>query len=230
MATRATIRGLMEIRADNEGSTFPSLTQKNTIVDQAAAHVWRKLVHAGWKPDRVSISITANGAPSYVLSVNTGIIHSVWRVEGGNRIPLTRVKPEELPGYLSVSASDASVYDIFGGVTGAPEIEFYPVPSSGTYEVRYTRRFPGFAADGDFWYGPDGSDELIAIEAAMQCVGKEGDDLVREILKDEWTMKYQELCESAAWYDSQGQQTVRDVRTSSKLLRAGDYMVSEGWV
>lgn len=225
MATRVQLRTSTRIEADQDNSTFPTDAAVNEIIDRAARTVWRRMLAAGWKPDRTTVNITANGASSYTVGTDVSIVHSVMYLGqaagSGFRHPLHRVKPEELPDLLAnPNSMPAIAYDLIGGATSAMTIEFYPVPSSGLYEVRYSKRFPGFTADGDNWFGPDGSDELIIFTAAIDCANKEEDpgrlvEGLRERLKERWG----EVIEAAGWMDSQGQQTVRDARRSHQSTR-----------
>lgn len=190
------------------------------------------MLAAGWKPDRTIVTITATGAASYTVASDVSIVNSVVFVSGTGtgavRFPLTRVKPEELNDLITITGSPAQKYDLIGGGTSALTIELYPNPPSGTYEVRYSKRFPGFTNDADNWIGPDGSDELIILTAAIECVNKEEDpgNMLRALearLKERWA----EVIEAAGWVDAQGQQTVRD--THAKRLVPGDYDVSDGY-
>lgn len=221
MTTRLQLRTSVRVAADQDNSTYPADVAVNDIIDRSARTVWRRMIVAGWKPDRTTVSITANGAASYTVGTDVSVVHTVMFLgtpTGTSRIPLHRVKPEELPELLIPSSGNqASAYDLIGGGTTAMTIELYPVPTNGSYEVRYTKRFPGFTADGDNWFGPDGSDEVIILLSAIECANKEGDPgsltrALEERLKERWS----EVCEAAGWADSQGQQTVRDTNRITK--------------
>lgn len=227
MATRATIRALARVRADQTNSTFPTDAEYNTLIDACASRVWRKLVKAGWRPARTTVSITATGAASYAVGTNVSLILAVNRVEGTQHSKLSRLKQEDYASYLSMPAGPGLVYDLVNGVVATQAIEFYPRPSTGTYEVIYISRFAGFAADGDTWIGPDGSDELVALDAAIMGLGKEGDPATQ--LRDDYATAYAAICEQADWLDATQQQVVRDVRDSSQI-DPFSYGISEGWV
>jgi hypothetical protein len=230
MTTRANIHASVRVAADQDFSTYPTDAAVNNIIDRATSAVWRRMLAAGWKPDRITVNINANGAASYALGTDVAVVHSVEFLTGpgstGFRVPLHRVKPEELSYFLSTpnQTTQAWAYDLVGGATAAMNIELYPVPITGSYQVRYTQRFPGFNADGDNWYGPDGSVELIILTAAIECANKEGDpsDLTGS-LNARLTARWSEVIETAGWMDSQGQQTVRDAHRSARFL--GDFEI-----
>lgn len=230
MSTRAEIRSLARIKADQTNSTFPTDVEYNLLIDEAGRSVWRKLIKLGWNPSRSSTVITANGASIYNVAANTHIVVAVHRVEGTTRTRLPLIKPEEWETYLSMSNGPAMAYEVTNGVTGQLSILFYPRPTSGSYEVWFQETFPGFANDASTWAGPQGSADLIAVGAAIQGLQKEGAD-TRE-LKDEFAEKYAEVCEDAGLLNSQNPATVRDVRNPSSIdmLKSGfDWQASEGW-
>lgn len=220
MPTRAQLRTSTRVAADQDNSTFPTDTALNDILDRAAGAVWRQMITKGWKPDRTTVPIAASGATSYVIGTNVSIVNSVMYLGSPGstvlRVPLIRAKPEDLPSLLTqLGGTPAIAYDLIGGGTGALTVELYPVPTTGAYEVRYTKRFPGFASDSDTWIGPDGSDELIITTAAIESVNKEGDPAgMVKALTDRLNMRWAEVIDAAGWVDSQGQQTVRDVRAT----------------
>lgn len=232
MATRGSLRLSTKIAANQEGGDFPSEDALNDIIDRAAASVFRRLLAAGWTPSRTTVPITATGAASYVLGTDIHSVTSVQRIDGSlYRSQLRRLKPEELPDFQSLVGQLATAYLITGGVTTPTSIELYPIPSSGSYEVRYVPRFAGFLSDSDPWYGPDGSDELIILTSAIESSGLEYGDtsLLEKKLNDRWA----EVVDGAQWQDAQGQQVIRDVygtRRNATLVNGFDYGVSEAWL
>lgn len=230
MATRAELRANARIFADQENSTFPTDDQYNIYIDNAAREMWRKMLRAGWEPDHVSLAITANGATAYNISTSVSTVLRVYRVDGGARIAIPRVKSEDLPALESQPSSPALAYTLVGGAFGPLQIRFFPRPTSGSYEVQYVSKFPGFANDSGQWYGPDGSDELISMLAAIEGKDKEGDDT--RALYQKVERKWREVSEHAGWTDAQGQVRVRDARQQERLTGPSDpfaYNASEGW-
>lgn len=228
MATRLTLRTAARIAADQDNSTFPDDTTYNVILDQSARTVWRRMLGAGWKPDRTSITTNlVAGTSQYTIGTDVSVIHSVMFIQGNVRTPLTRIKPEDLPSILTLPAGQPQCYDILNGGTVAFLVELYPTPSAGgQVDIRYTKRFPGFTADGDTWIGPDGSDELIILLTAIEGARKEDNRAHIEMLETQYTERYKEVTEAMGWLDSQGQQRVRDAHTYKFL--PGDYNVQDG--
>jgi hypothetical protein len=224
MSTRESMRLSAKAAANQTGGDFPGLDVENDVLDRAASTVWRRLQAAGWIPDRTVVTLTANGAQSYNVATDVHSVLSVSRVDGTMRVPLTRLKPEQESDYRNFSGGQASAFLLTGGATSALAITLLPVPTSGTYEVVYTKRFPGFLADSDPWYGPDGSDELIILTAAIDFTAMEYGDIsfLQKRLDDRWG----EVLQAAEWLNAQGVQTVRDARTMdslSPLIRAFNY-------
>lgn len=218
MAIRSQLRTRARDRAD-QGTAFPTDTQFNTYIDQATADVWRRLVAAGWKPGRITVSITANGSASYNIGTDVHVVTEVARVEGALYTVLQRVKDESLTELRSIIGSPAFAYDLTGGATTAVAIELLPRPSTGSYEVRYIPRFAGFTADSDNWYGPDGSDELIVLGAAIR--GLEQEDGNTDALMRDMKFRWQEIIEQASWLDTRNPPTVRDVYGTRRYIRDG---------
>lgn len=231
MTTRASIRLSARVAADQDNSDFPTEDACNDIIDRAASAVWRRLLAAGWTPARTIVTIPATGATSYPLGTDVHSVQSVQYLQTSTtRIPMRRIKPEELADFLNTTGGQPAAYLIVGGATSTTTIEFYPVPTSGTFEVRYIPRFAGFQSDSDPWYGADGSDELIILTSAVDMVAKESGDTsaLRQKLQDRWA----EVCDAMQSQDAQGQQTVRDTRglnNTQQWINAFNYNAMEGW-
>lgn len=227
MATRATMRTAARAAADQDSSTFPDDTTYNEFIDRAARLVWRRMLAAGWKPDRTAVTTTViAGTPQYNVGSDVSVVHSVMFIQGGVRTPLRRVKPEDLPDLLSLPNGLPQAYDFLNGGTAAVIIELYPTPATGgQIDIRYTKRFPGFSADGDTWIGPDGSEEIIILLAAIEGARKEDNTAHVQMLQAQLKERYAEVLELFGASDSQGQQTVRDARTQQQ--RAGDFNATD---
>lgn len=219
MTTRAQLRTAIRVAADQDASTFPDDTQINTIIDRAARAVWRRMLAVGWKVEKTTQVITATGAANYALSTEVSQVHTVLRTAAGTTAPLKRIRPEDLADFMNMGSGDAEAYDLVGGGTSTLSLELYPNPTSGTYTVIYSKRFPGFTSDTDNWFGPDGSDELIIFTAAIECVTKEADPFgVSATLAAQLERRWAEVIEAAGWMDTQGQQTVRDTRRGTRRI------------
>jgi hypothetical protein len=231
MATLESIREFARIKSDQHGS-FPSDDQCNTIIDAVARRVWTKMVAGGWNPGKAEFTVTASpaGVTSHAVPIAQSVL-AVYRIDGTTHTPLARVKPEEDASYRSRGTGPAEVYDLSVGKnfsTYVSWIHLYPAPTSGDYKIIYLPGFPGFANDSEAWVGPAGSDELIAIGAAIQMLGKEGDIQMLSQLRQDWADLYVEICDSANWLDAKHPPIVRDVRVPGRRS-AFDFDASEAW-
>lgn len=233
MATLLSMRNDARAVADQDSSIFPTNAQYNAFINRAANTVWRRMVAAGWKPKRTIFNITLNGSSTYTIN-SPGVVEVVdsvhWLGTPGStnfRVPLRRVKPEELDTLLVAQTGNNPIaYDLLGGGIDAVSIEFYPNPPSGLIEIRYTNLFgTGLVSDTDTWFGPAGSDELIILTAAIEGMSKEDADTekVERRLKERWN----EVLEGASFMDATGQQTVRDARKRS--LFPFDFNARDGY-
>lgn len=227
MALRSALRTRARDKADQDNSTFPTDSQYNSWLDEAAGAVWRRMVGAGWKPDRTTLSIAATGATSYTVGTDVHTVIEVNRIEGTSKFPLRRIKPEESQAMAPLTGQ-AELYEFVGGASTAMTIEFFPRPTSGSYEVRYTKRFPGFTGDSDTWYGPDGTDQCIVLLAAIEGASKEDAHEKVASLQDKLKFAWSEVIEQANWMDQKSVPTVRDTR--SQYPRDGaDWLAKDAW-
>ena len=213
MATRATLRTRARIRADQTDSTFPTDTEYNYLLDEAAKEAWYDLISAGWPINFSAVSLTATGTNPIAIGASgtVAFIRGVYRVDGSAFIPLRRIN-EGRRGYMTSALSGpASDYDVLIDPTLGPVVELFPRPSAGTYRVEYIAEHPGFAADGTAWYGPARSDELIVLRAAAKGMRKEGNDQDAMQLDREYSMLLDKVQQMASWFDMRNPQTIRDV-------------------
>jgi hypothetical protein len=234
--TRAQIRSQARTAADQDNSTFPTDTAYNEIIDRSADFVWRRMVAVGWKPNKLSTTITANGSaivlPGQIATVD--LIYPVASLSSTVPVgpPLRRVKIEEIPSLLSAASSStqAVAYDLFSGVqSAAPSIQLYPAVTSGFYLINYTPQFAGFSNDSDTWSGPEGTGELVILQAAIDGATKEDDpgDKVPK-LQAKLDRRESEIIDFATFL-FEGPQTVRDVHPLYRTKPFGFNRVSEGW-
>lgn len=226
MATRATLRDNARMRADQDSSDFPTDDQYNVYLDKAAARVWRQLVRLGWKPDRGLKAITANSAVAYEIGEDVSTILYVHRVDGTIHYQIQRLKDEERTGLMG-RTGEATRYEIVGGATGPLEIELWPTPTSGSYQVRYVKKWVGFDDDQMEWLGPDGSDELIELDAAIQGTMKENGD--PSDLKQQLNAAWDDVIAGAGWLDGLNPGTVRDANGLSLKNDPYSWTVDPEW-
>lgn len=212
MTTRAEIRAEARALADQENSTFPTDAQYNTYINNAIRAVVRKMIRAGWNPDRTILQVSATGDPFYSIGTDVSVVTDVYRVTGGRRVAVPRAKPETAPAMEAYSTGEARGYLLVGGALTDLQLHLFPASSVGEYEVHYVKRFEGLSSDSAHWYGPEGSAELVAILAAIDGKDKEGDDT--RALQEKAALRWREVSEQAGWLDAKGQQTVRDVTST----------------
>lgn len=237
MSTRADIRTLAEIHADQDTSGFPTTAQKNILIDAAGKRVWYDLFKAGWPIDFLTTTLTATNANTVALSagspsvtVAVAAIHGVYYLTAGQRVPVRRINEGNRAQLTSTNSSNgfASSYDVRISSTGGIVIELLPVAPGSQYSVDYIPEFSGFASDSTVWPGPGRSDELVALRAAMGGVRKEGEARLRALaeLKEEYADTLREVTDMASWLNLRESAKIRDVmsaftRDSFDFLAAG---------
>lgn len=235
MATRLQLRTNARSRADQDSSTFPTDAQYNEYIDKAAARVWRRLVALGWIPTRTNSTLTMSGAASYALGTDVMSILIVLRKDAATTfVPLPRMTIEEIVPYTG-QAGQALGYFLTGGATTAATLEFFPNPTTGQIFVNYIPRFPGFTADGDSWFGPDGSDELIILDAAMQGDAKENGEKAADLSRA-LNKAWDDVIQSADWLDQREPLSVRDIRgmnnpslNPNSIMTGFNFQAEGGW-
>lgn len=229
MATRATIRTAARARADQDSSTFPTDAQYNVFIDEAGRETWYDLIQAGWPISFSTVDKTATGSQAITLGVSGTIafVRGVYRKDGTVYTELRRLNEGQRASLMSqTGTAQALYYNIMIDPTAGPQLELFPVQSSGTYRVEYIPEWPGFSADGDTWYGPARSDELVSIRAAIKGLRKEGDDQGALNLEAEYERVFEKVTAMASWFDLRNPPVIRDVNSGLSVPRdAFDYDV-----
>ena len=212
MATRADIRTRARIRADQDNSTFPTDTQYNLLIDEAAKEVWYDLVQAGWPVRFLTASVTPAGAQYVALpATDTVFVRGVYRIDASNQyVELRRIQEGDRASLLSSTGNSATVYDLVMSSTG-PSVELLPRDSSHTFVVEYVREYAGFSGDSDTWFGPARSDEMIVLLAAIKGMRKEGNDQGATQLEKEYARLFEKVVNMASWLNMRNPPTIRDV-------------------
>lgn len=233
MPTRLELRTRADTRADQDGSDFPTVIQKNGFLDEAGREVFADLVMSGWPIDYSTSTIATTsftrvypiGGADTVFSVTM-----VYTLFGNQFTELRRVNPGHVAALRSVGATGgfSRYYEVRTGVTGAV-IEFFP-RVAGTYFVDYIVDFPGFVSDSAVWQGPPRSDELLVLKAAAKGVRKEGripDAQALDVEYKELLLKVKEL---ASWFDQRNAAEMRDSRPLAEpfSFRDVDYFAGPG--
>lgn len=213
MATRAEIRTRARIRADQNDSAFPTNTEYDYLIDEAAKEAWFDLVFSGWPINFTVLNkAVATNPITLGISGTVAFIRGVYFIEGSVYHELKRVQEGDRATLLSQSStSRPSQYDVRIDPTNGPVLELLPQPASGTVRVEYILEHPGFAADGTAWYGPARSDELIVLRAAAKAMRKEGNDQGAAQVDREYTMLLDKVQQMAGWFNMRHSAVIRDV-------------------
>ncbi len=214
MATKAELRIRARTRADQDNSTFPTDTQYDLFITEAAKDTWYDLIHAGWPVNFTQVDLNPTSQTTALgVSGTVAFIRGVYRKDGGQFTELARIEEGQRAGLMSLAAGNqSSYYDVRTDPTSGPILELLPVPSGGVYRVEYILEYPGFASDSTAWIGPARSDELIVLGAATKGCLKEGQKEDAQILMAERTMLLDKVTSMASWFDMRNPPRVRDVR------------------
>lgn len=237
LPTRATLRTLARVRADQDASDFPTDAQYNAYLDDAARETMWDLRVAGWPINFSTTTVIGAGASFYPLSAATpavttqvASIHGVYLKLGTEYYPVHRVNEGQRATLMSTTFQPqgfSGFYDPrIDPVTG-PGIEILPPNPSGTYRIDYIAEHPGFASDSDVWYGPSRSDSMIVLLAACYGVRKEGSARSgeAEILMQEYKDLLTKVTSAASWFDMRNSAKIRDVATEGQRF-SFDYPVA----
>lgn len=233
MATRLELRTRAETRADQDGSDFPTLIQKNAFLDEAGKEVFADLVMSGWPIDHSTSTIVTNGVTATYAFGGTDTVFAaqmVYTLFGNQFTELRRVNPGHMAALRTTGATGgfSRFYEVRTGVAGSV-VEFFP-RVAGTYFVDYVADFPGFTNDASVWQGPPRSDELIVLKAAAKGVRKESRVPDAQALDAEYDKLLLKVKELASWYDMRNPAEMRDSRPLSEpfSFRDVDYFAGPG--
>jgi hypothetical protein len=233
MATRLELQGRAKIRADQDGADFPTTTQYNGFLDEAAKETFADLVMAGWPIDYSTSTITTNGITRVYPFGGADTVFSatmVYTLFGNQFTELRRVNPGHVAALRSTGATGgfSRFYEVRTAATGAV-VEFFP-RVSGTYFVDYIADFPGFSGDSAVWLGPPRSDELIVLKAAAKGVRKESRVSDADRLDVEYEKLLLKVKELASWFDQRNAAEMRDSRPLAEpfSFRDVDYFAGPG--
>lgn len=221
MALRPDIRTLARIHADQDASDFPTDAQYNILIDAAGRRVWVDLLRAGWPINFNTTTFVSNGATQYnpiPTPFGAMSIRGVFYIQGGERFELKRINEAQRSSLLSTTAVTgySEFYDIRIDPTLGLVVELLPKSSGITYAIDYIPVFAGFGNDVTTWPGPIGSEDLVALQAAIFAVRKEGDARANEanMLKAEYKEQLEIVTDLASWVDIRNPARIRDVSTS----------------
>lgn len=169
MATLLEMRTRALQRSDNEYATsgFVDTEELNGLINTAYKELYGLLVRYSIHQTELISTATANGSASYTLPDDYYSIVAVFRVDGTIRQPLLRHdwRFKLDPGVTGPAIS----YRVMNSA-----IEFDPVPTEGTYEIRYIPLPAELSLDADSLDGVLGWEEYIVCAVARDIYDKEG--------------------------------------------------------
>lgn len=212
MATLATIRTYAALRADQDVGNYPTTAQDLTLINAAGQDVWLRLLSGGWPINFQSVTITSTAGKVALGVGNIVGVHGVYYVQGTQFYRIRRLNeghraqlmdPNGTPGW-------SEYYSLSIDPTSGPVIELLPATPGGQYRIDYVPEWPGFAIDTDVWYGPAGSDELVALRAASKMLRKEGSREEASDIDKEFEVLLMSVIDRAKLYDMRNPAQIRD--------------------
>jgi hypothetical protein len=172
MPTLLQLRTRVRQRTDNEHTGgFVSDAELNQLINTHYKELYEFLVIQGLHRAETEVDITATGALRYALPDAFFALVGVYRQDsaGQPRYYMTRHDHRVYPDVAR--PAPAQTYRIVG-----VNIEFNPVPSSGTYKVVYIPVPADMVADADEIDGLTGWDEYVVVKASADVMAKEEGD------------------------------------------------------
>jgi hypothetical protein len=216
MATRSELRTRARIRADQDQSTFPTDTQYNYLIDEAAKEVWYDLIRAGWPISfsQASASVGSSAvmglANTFLVSGTVALIRGVYYLNGGTYTELKRLNEGDRAGLYQTGGTPTH-YDVLVDPSEGIAVTVLPYSPGSQIVVEFVREHPGLPNDASVWMGPARSDELIVLKAAMKGCRKEGNDQGARFLEGEYAYLQQCVQDMASWTNMRHSATIRDV-------------------
>lgn len=217
MATRLEIRTRARLRADQDQSTFPTDTQYNYLIDEAAREVWYDLIRSGW-PISFSQASAAVGvssimplASSFSVAGSVAFIRGVYYLNGGTYRELKRLNEGDRAAMYSSGGGIPTHYDVRIDPSNGIAVQTLPYSPGSTVVVEYVTEYAGFSNDAAVWPGPARSDEMIVLKAAIKGCRKEGNDQGARMLEGEYMQLQQHVQDMASWTNMRHSASIRDV-------------------
>jgi hypothetical protein len=216
MATRLEIRTRARIRADQDNSTFPTDTQYNYLIDEAAKEVWYDLIKAGWPISFSSVlttwSVSFTTLSGLSITDPVAFIRGVYYVSGTTYVELKRLNEGDRGSLMSATGvSQPSHYDVRVDAANGIGVEVLPYVAGASIRIEYVKEHPGLPNDASVWYGPARSDELIVLKAAIKGCRKEGNDQGARFLEGEYAYLLECVQDMASWTNMRHAATIRDL-------------------
>lgn len=210
-------------RSDNEhtGSTFVTDAEITRLINVSYAELYGHLIRWSMNMAESLTTITATGAANYDLATDFYSLIAVFRVSGDQRIRLERHSARNRLG--ANPSGEATSYRIINST-----IEFYPRPSSGTYELVYVPTCGQLASGTDTMDGVLGWEEYVVIDCAIHILDKEESDTAN--LRSDRAVILQRIEDEASAAEMSESWVVESTRCdSSTLLDLGDMKGYRGY-
>lgn len=208
------LRTRIRQRTDNEHSGgFVSDDEINQLINLHNRALYGLLVRHGLQRSESVYSITANGSTSYALPVDMFALLGVYRVDTGSTSKIWLGRHDHRHRPSSSLKGDASTYRLVGG-----NIEFSPIPSTGSYELVYIPEPATLALDSDLVDGVLGWEEYIVLCASIDILQKEEADPTNiAILRERLAELVVRIVDEAKDVELSEHPTIQDVRTTPQL-------------
>lgn len=221
--TLATMRTRIRQRTDQEysDSEFVTDAELTQLINTSYNELYGLLIRHSLHRTETVQTITANGAASYALPTDRFAILGVFRIDGtATKSFLARHDHRKRPD--TAVKSPAATYRVIGG-----NIEFIPVPASGTYEVVYVP-IPGtLVDDADELDGVLGWEEYVVVDVAIRVLMKEESDVTD--LKGERDRLHARIVDEANHAEMSEGLVVANVRRTQTGYDEADYTGARGF-
>ena len=214
-------------RTNNEYTSgeFVSESELIQLIRTKHEELYGYLVRYGIHQLEDTQTITANGAATYSLDSDFYSVLGVYRADGDRRLPLKRHDHYTMP--VTTSTGDAVSYRIMNGA-----VQFYPVPTSGTYSVVYIPKAEAtdgsaVAATTDSIEGVNGWEEYIVIACSIAVKQKE--EMPTEDLKEDLRVILDRIKSEAASLELSESWMVRDVKNGNDTAALNEMQNSDSY-
>lgn len=169
MPTLAQLRTRVRQRSDNEHTGgFITDIELNQLINGRYKELYELLViHSLQRAESTQTIEPTSAIESYALNTDFYAVLGVWRIDPSlGALWMSRHDHRVLPD--TTQPDDAETYRIVGF-----SIEFNPVPTSGTYKLKYVPVPADMTADADEIDGVLGWEEYVVVGAAIDVLTKE---------------------------------------------------------
>lgn len=206
------------------GDRYITTTELNALINTSYAELYGTLVRYGMHRDEELATVVTDGTAKYQLPADIYAVLGVYRVEtNGDRTYLSRHDHRLRPNQSRTQAK-AHTYRVVGA-----NMEFNPIPTSGTYELVYIPVPGEMSADEDQIDGVLGWEEYVVIDVAIKLKQKEDSDPA--LLMAERERLLRRIQEESRDEEMSECGTVQSVRNTSgrRLIPGCDWDYAPDW-